>query len=102
MTDFDRSPDGLVFTPAIQAAQARYGSRRHYAEATWPIDISRELETFITAQRSCFLASASAAGRPYIQHRGGPAGFLKVLDSRTLGMADLATSPTEQPLIISA
>jgi uncharacterized protein len=86
--DFDRSPDGLAFSPAVQAAQQARGSRGHYAEATWPIDISADLETFIAAQRSVFLATASAEGQPYIQHRGGPAGFLKVLDSRTIGFAD--------------
>ena len=89
MSDFDRSPDGLVFSPAVQAAQERLGSRRLYAQAEWPIDISSDLEAFIAAQRSAFLATASADGRPSVQHRGGPAGFLKVLDSRTIGMADL-------------
>jgi uncharacterized protein len=86
--DFDRSPDGLAFSPAVQAVQMARGSRHHYAEALWPIDISRDLETFIVAQRSLFLATASADGQPYIQHRGGPPGFLRVLDSRTLAFAD--------------
>lgn len=89
MTDFDRSPDGLAFSDAVQAAQQRLGSRHVYRQAQWPIDISRELEAFIAAQRSVFLATASAGGRPYVQHRGGPPGFLKVLDSRTIAMADL-------------
>lgn len=89
MTDFDRSPDGLAFSAAVQAVQERLGSRRLYEGAEWPIDISRQLEAFIAAQRSVFLATASADGRPYIQHRGGPPGFLRVLDSRTIGMADL-------------
>jgi uncharacterized protein len=86
--DFDRSPDGLAFSPAVQAVQQARGSRGRYAEATWPIDISADLESFIEAQRSVFLATASAEGQPYIQHRGGPAGFLTVLDSRTIGFAD--------------
>ncbi len=89
MGDFDRSPDGLVFSKAVQQTQARLGSRHVYATAEWPIDISRDLEVFIGAQRSIFLATASADGQPYIQHRGGPPGFTKVLDSRTIAMADL-------------
>lgn len=89
MGDFDRSPDGLVFTPAVQEMQRRLGSRGMFETAEWPIDISADLETFIARQRSVFLASASADGQPYVQHRGGAPGFLRVLDSRTLGMADL-------------
>ncbi|WP_370313700.1 pyridoxamine 5'-phosphate oxidase family protein [Sagittula sp.] len=89
MGDFDRSPDGLVFTPAVQEIQRRLGSRGMFETAEWPIDISADLESFIARQRSVFLASASADGQPYVQHRGGAPGFLRVLDSRTLGMADL-------------
>ncbi|WP_299846708.1 pyridoxamine 5'-phosphate oxidase family protein [uncultured Paracoccus sp.] len=89
MSDFDRSPDGLAFSPAVQAVQARRGSRRLFEAAQWPIDISPDLESFIAAQRSVFLATASAEGRPYVQHRGGPPGFIRLLDSRTIGMADL-------------
>ena len=90
MGDFDRSPDGLAFSDAVRRAQTRLGSRGLHARAEWPIDISVELETFLAAQRSVVLATASADGQPYVQHRGGPAGFLRVLDSRTLGLVDLA------------
>ena len=89
MSDFDRSLDGLAFTPSVQATQQRLGSRYIFEAAEWPIDISRDLETFVSAQRSVFLATASANGQPYVQHRGGLPGFLKVLDSRTIGMAEL-------------
>ncbi|MBD3786473.1 MAG: pyridoxamine 5'-phosphate oxidase family protein [Sphingomonadales bacterium] len=89
MPDFDRSPEGLAFSPAVLAAQERLGGRDRYRDAEWPIDISRDLAQFIATQRSMFLATASAAGQPYVQHRGGPPGFLQVLDSRTLAMADL-------------
>ena len=89
MPDFDRSPDGLAFSPSVQAMQQRLGSRRLHQDAEWPIDISRELETLIARQRSIFIATASAAGQPYIQHRGGSPGFLKVLGSRSLAMPDL-------------
>ena len=88
MPDFDRSPDGLAFSPSVQAFQRARGSRPHYEEALWPIDISADLENFLSAQRSVFLASASADGQPYIQHRGGPAGFLMVMDPRTIAFAD--------------
>ncbi len=79
MSDFDRSPDGLAFSNAVQAVQEKLGSRGLFSSAEWPIDISADLEAFITAQRSVFLATASADGQPYVQHRGGPPGFLKVL-----------------------
>jgi predicted pyridoxine 5'-phosphate oxidase superfamily flavin-nucleotide-binding protein len=88
MTEFDRSPDGLAFSPAVQDVQRRLGSRHIYERVEWPVDISDDLERFIGAQRSAFLATASAEGRPYVQHRGGPPGFLRVLNSRTIGMAD--------------
>ncbi len=88
MIDFDRSPDGLAFSPAVQAIQTERGSRRVYETALWPIDITSDLAEFIAAQRSVFLASASAEGQPYIQHRGGTPGFLKLLDSRTIAFAD--------------
>lgn len=90
MADFDRSPDGLAFSDAVRRAQARLNSRELHADAEWPIDISLELETFLNAQRSVVLATSSADGQPYVQHRGGPPGFLRVLDSRTIGLADLA------------
>lgn len=89
MPDFDRSPDGLAFSQAVQEMQRRFGSRKFYEMAEWPIDISRDLEQFISRQRSLFIATASAAGQPYIQHRGGAPGFLKVLNSRMLAMPDM-------------
>jgi predicted pyridoxine 5'-phosphate oxidase superfamily flavin-nucleotide-binding protein len=88
MLDHDRSPDGLAFSASVRAVQTRKGSRAAYERALWPVDVTPDLAAFIAAQRSVFLASASADGRPYIQHRGGPAGFLKVLDDRTIAFAD--------------
>lgn len=88
MSGFDRSPDGLAFSASVRAVQSRKGSRRVYEEASWPASISDDLAGFIAEVRSFFLATASADGQPYIQHRGGPAGFLRVLDARTLGFAD--------------
>jgi len=82
----------IVFTPAIRAAQERYGSRRQMARLEqsdrWGRDMDAALAAFIAERNSFYLATASAQGRPYIQHRGGLPGFLKVLDGRTLGFAD--------------
>jgi len=82
----------VAFTPAVKAIQERKGSRRAYAalerRGGWPSAISAELAEFIAAQTSVFLATANREGQPYIQHRGGPPGFLHVLDEKTLGFAD--------------
>jgi uncharacterized protein len=82
------------FTSTIKAIQERKGSRQIYARmeegGSWQTTISPELAEFIAAQTSVFLATASADGQPYIQHRGGPAGFLHVLDEKTIGFADFA------------
>lgn len=88
------SPSDIAFTEAVKAVQARKGSRPAYArmEATspWPSRITPELQDFIEDQTSVFLATASADGQPYIQHRGGPKGFLKVLDDETIGFVDFS------------
>jgi len=82
----------IAFTPSVKAIQARKGSREAYARMErgggWSQTIDAELGAFIAAQTSVFLATANAAGQPYIQHRGGPAGFLRVLDERTIAFAD--------------
>jgi len=81
----------LVFTPAAQRAQAERGSAEAYERrlaAGFPDRLTDELKAFIAEQDTAFLATATADGAPYIQHRGGPKGFIKVLDERTLGFAD--------------
>ena len=81
----------LVFTPAVQKAQAERGSAKAYADRIaegFPDKVTPELASFIAEQDTAFLATASAQGAPYMQHRGGPKGFIKVLDERTLGFAD--------------
>ena len=82
----------VAFTPSVKAVQARKGSRRSYARIEerggWQTRITSDLARFIEAQTSTFLATATREGQPYIQHRGGPAGFLKVLDDKTIGFAD--------------
>jgi predicted pyridoxine 5'-phosphate oxidase superfamily flavin-nucleotide-binding protein len=84
----------IAFTPTVKAIQTRKGSRRAYAEQEqaggWRTDITPDLKSFIEAQTSVFLATATVDGQPYIQHRGGPEGFLKVIDAQTIGFVDFA------------
>ena len=84
----------VAFSPSIKAVQARKSSRQAYGRmeerGSWPTRITPDLAAFIEAQTSVFLATASAEGQPYIQHRGGPAGFLRVLDARTIGFVDFS------------
>lgn len=86
------SPSDLVFTSAVKARQEAYGSRQGYANFEsnrgWESTITPILSEFIQAQSSMFIATANADGQPYMQHRGGPRGFLKVLDEHTLAFAD--------------
>ena len=82
----------VAFTPSVKAIQTRKGSRHGYARmeerGSWQTRITPDLAAFIAAQTSVFLATANREGQPYIQHRGGPPGFLRVLDDRTLGFVD--------------
>jgi uncharacterized protein len=81
----------VVFTPAAQAAQAERGSAKAYAARIaegFPDRVTPELAAFVAEQDTAFLATATKDGAPYIQHRGGPKGFIKVIDDRTLGFAD--------------
>ncbi len=80
-----------VFTPAAQRAQAERGSSKGYERRLaegFPDKVTPELAAFIAEQDTVYLATATADGAPYIQHRGGPKGFIKVIDERTLGFAD--------------
>jgi hypothetical protein len=81
----------IVFPPAAQRAQAERGSARAYArqkDEGFPDRVTPDLAAFIAEQDTAFLGTASAEGAPYIQHRGGPKGFIKVMDEKTLGFAD--------------
>jgi predicted pyridoxine 5'-phosphate oxidase superfamily flavin-nucleotide-binding protein len=84
----------VAFTPTVKALQTRKGSRRAYErmeeKGGWRTQITPDLKAFIEAQVSVFLATVNAEGQPYIQHRGGPAGFLRVLDDRTIAFVDFA------------
>jgi predicted pyridoxine 5'-phosphate oxidase superfamily flavin-nucleotide-binding protein len=92
MTESRRIASDIAFTPSVKAIQSRKGSRAAYARmetgAGWATTITADLAEFIATQTSIFLSTANAAGQPYIQHRGGPAGFLHVLDEHTLAFAD--------------
>jgi uncharacterized protein len=82
----------IAFTPAVKAVQTRKGSRTAYARMEarggWDTTITPELAAFLAEQDSVYFATASAEGQPYIQHRGGPPGFIHVLDDHTLAFAD--------------
>ncbi|MFT4520670.1 MAG: ferredoxin-NADP reductase [Halioglobus sp.] len=82
----------IAFTPVVRAIQSQEGSRSGYAGMDEGDDYNHQLSdreaTFITARDSLYMASVGATGWPYVQHRGGPAGFMKVLDERTIGFAD--------------
>jgi uncharacterized protein len=87
-----RIASDVAFTPAVKAIQARKGSRTGYEKMEsgngWATTITDDLAAFIAAQTSFLLATANGDGQPYVQHRGGPRGFLRVLDDKTLGFAD--------------
>jgi len=84
----------VAFSPAVKSVQTRRGSRDAYtrleAKGGWATKIDADLAGFIAGMRSFYLATASKDGRPYIQHRGGPPGVLRVLDENTLAFADFA------------
>jgi uncharacterized protein len=88
------APDEVMFSETARAEQARCGSRAGYARAATKGRFRRELDddviAFITSRNSAYLGTASAKGQPYVQHRGGPAGFLRALDRRTVAFADYA------------
>lgn len=92
MTQALRIASDVAFTPTVKAIQARKGSRHAYARMEagtgWGTTIPPDLVAFIGEQTSVFLGTANAAGQPYIQHRGGPPGFLHVLDETTIAFAD--------------
>ena len=83
----------IVFPPAARRAQSERGSARGYEKriaAGFPDRVTPELSAFIAELDTAFFATVSGAGAPYIQHRGGPKGFIKVLDDKMLGFADYA------------
>lgn len=94
MTNAHLYSSDVAFSPAVKAIQARKGSREGYADVEenggWRTEIDDKLAAFLADTNSFFLATASVDGQPYIQHRGGPKGFIKVLDKTTIAFADYA------------
>ena len=94
MTNAHLYSSDVAFTPAVKAIQARKGSRETYAHVEenggWRTEIDDKLAAFLANTDSFFLATASGDGQPYIQHRGGPKGFIKILDKTTIAFADYA------------
>jgi predicted pyridoxine 5'-phosphate oxidase superfamily flavin-nucleotide-binding protein len=92
MSDTHTISSDVAFTPAVKAIQARKGSREAYARVEqnggWRTEVDDDLAAFLAAQDSLFLATATADGQPYIQHRGGPKGFVRILDKNTIAFAD--------------
>ncbi len=87
-----RPSSDIAFTPAVKAIQSAKGSRQSYARMEsrggWQSEVTTELASFIAELDMFYLGTANGVGQPYIQYRGGPKGFLKVVDNRTLGFAD--------------
>lgn len=88
----ERPSSDIAFTETVKQLQTRNGSREAYAgmeaRGGWSDRITPPLAEFISRQNSFYLATVNAEGQPYIQHRGGPRGFLKPIDEHTLAMAD--------------
>jgi len=92
MSDIHSYSSDVAFTPAVKAIQTAKGSRAAYAHVEerggWRTEIDDKLAAFVAEANSMYLATASAGGQPYIQHRGGPKGFVRILDKNTLAFAD--------------
>ena len=92
MSDAHTYSSDVAFTPAVKAIQARKGSREAYARVEesggWRTEIDEKLAGFLASTNSFYLATATKDGQPYIQHRGGPKGFVKVLDKNTIAFTD--------------
>lgn len=87
-------PSNVAFTPAVKAIQSAKGSRASYSRMEerggWQTTVTPDLKAFLAALDMFYLGTSNAEGQPYIQYRGGPSGFLKVIDEKTLGFADFS------------
>ena len=94
MSDTHTYSSDVAFTPAVKAIQERKGSREAYAHVEqnggWRTEIDDKLAGFLANANSFYMATATKDGQPYIQHRGGPKGFIKILDKNTIAFADYA------------
>ena len=84
----------IAFTDTVKKIQKQKGSRSIYANVeqrgSWQDIVTQQLRDFIAERDSFYMSTVNSEGQPYIQHRGGPKGFLKVIDNRTLGFADFS------------
>src|SRR6201995_1142621 len=94
MSDTRIYSSDVAFTPAVKAIQTKKGSREGYAQVErnggWRTEIDDKLAHFLAETNSFYMATATKGGQPYIQHRGGPKGFIKVLDKHTIAFTDYA------------
>ena len=92
MSDVHSFSSDVAFTPTVKAIQTRKGSREAYSNVEerggWRTEIDENLAGFLGQTNSFYLATSNAQGQPYIQHRGGPKGFVKILDKNTIAFAD--------------
>jgi predicted pyridoxine 5'-phosphate oxidase superfamily flavin-nucleotide-binding protein len=92
MSDLRSYSSDVAFTPAVKEIQTRKGSRDAYAHVEqrggWRTEVDENLAALLAQTNSLYFSTASADGQPYIQHRGGPKGFIKILDRNTLAFAD--------------
>jgi predicted pyridoxine 5'-phosphate oxidase superfamily flavin-nucleotide-binding protein len=92
MSDTNTYSSDVAFTPAVKAIQTRKGSREGYARVEenggWRTEIDDKLSGFLASTNSFYMATASKDGQPYIQHRGGPKGFIRILDKHTIAFTD--------------
>ncbi len=84
----------IAFTPSVKAVQEKFHSRINYARMEesggWQYEVTPQLEEFLASIDSFYLSTSNESGQPYTQHRGGPKGFLKVLDNNQLAFADFS------------
>lgn len=84
----------IAFTDSVKKIQKQKGSRSIYANmeqrGSWQDSVTSQLRDFLAQRDSFYMSTVNSEGQPYIQHRGGPKGFLKVIDNRTLGFADFS------------
>jgi predicted pyridoxine 5'-phosphate oxidase superfamily flavin-nucleotide-binding protein len=87
-----RPSSDVAFSPAVKQIQTQRGSRKAYARIEegggFETEVTDDLRGFLATIDTAFIATASAAGQPYIQHRGGPKGFIRAIDDHTLGFVD--------------
>lgn len=85
-------PSDVAFTPSVKSIQEEKGSRSAYARMEqrggWQTTVTPDLDAFLARIDMFYLGTANAEGQPYIQYRGGPAGFLRIIDAKTLAFAD--------------